>query len=123
MPDKTDATDRFISPEKPPEGADRELLIILVEECAEVQQRATKALRFGMTERQVGTELGNDERLALEVGDIMEVVERLIARGILSEARIAEGQAHKKKQLAKYMQHQEGAPKSPYAGQREKDTP
>ena len=49
------------------------LLTIVAEECAEVAQRATKALRFGLTDP-AGTqegELTNKERLLQEYGDLM----------------------------------------------------
>lgn len=53
------------------------LLIKLIEECAEVQQRATKALRFGLSETQPGQTLSNACRLADEVMDLMAAVEML----------------------------------------------
>jgi len=55
------------------------LLTIVAEECAEVAQRATKALRFGLTDPK-GTqegELSNKERLLQEYGDLMAAMRLL----------------------------------------------
>ena len=49
------------------------LLTILAEECAEVAQRASKALRFGLDEQQSGQELTNAERIAGEMDDLVAV--------------------------------------------------
>jgi len=45
-------TDKFITPCELPTEYEREVLTILMEECAEVIQRASKALRFGLDEVQ-----------------------------------------------------------------------
>ena len=53
------------------------LLTILIEECAEVQQRATKALRFSMTDpngTEPGQELTNETRLYYEINDLLAVI-------------------------------------------------
>lgn len=56
------------------------LLTILIEECNETAQRATKALRFGLTEVQPGQEKTNAERLVYEFNDIVAVMELLHQR-------------------------------------------
>lgn len=62
------------------------LLIKLIEECAEVQQRATKALTFGIYETQAEgpstntrpeTKLNNNARLVQEFTDLVAVAEML----------------------------------------------
>lgn len=95
---------KFISPEPPPNDQEREILTILIEECAEVQQRATKALRFGLQERQPGQELTNVERLSREVGDLYEIIDVAIERGLIEMGEVETGAENKKRQLAKYMQ-------------------
>ena len=60
------------------------LLTILAEECAEVAQRAAKALRFGLGECQPGQELCNRERLEEELRDLMEAARMLEADGSLT---------------------------------------
>ena len=59
------------------------LLIRLAEECAEVQQRITKALTYGLTEKQPGQGLDNNERLALELDDLFGVHEMLLHRSVI----------------------------------------
>lgn len=104
----TNAAERFISPGRPPEGRTREIIEIIIEECAEIQQRATKALRFGLNEVQPGQTFTNAYRMGGEVGDLLEVVDMAIREGVFSEISIADGRASKQRQLARYMQHQPG---------------
>lgn len=47
------------------------LISIVAEECAEVAQRCSKALRFGLTEVQPGQPLSNAERIAYEYADLV----------------------------------------------------
>lgn len=56
------------------------LLVILAEECNEVAQRCTKALRFGLTEVQPGQEHTNAQRIRYELADLIGVVEMLYFR-------------------------------------------
>ena len=55
-----------------------QLLVILTEECAQVSQRASKALRFGLTDP-AGTEPGqpytNKDRLLMEINDLYGVID------------------------------------------------
>ena len=53
------------------------LLLCVMEECAEVSQRASKALRFGLEEIQPGQQLTNAQRLVLEYADLYAVFEML----------------------------------------------
>lgn len=53
------------------------LLTILAEECAEVAQRATKALRFGMDEAQPGQPYTNEQRLEEELCHLVAAWEML----------------------------------------------
>jgi len=99
-------TERFITPCDLPTPHERELLTILVEECAEIQQRATKALRFGLAEIQPGQHFTNKFRLGSEIGDLMEVIQRCLAAQVVRETAIKQGRVHKRAQLDKYMQTQ-----------------
>lgn len=96
--------DRFISPMPLPTPREREILNIIIEECAEIQHRACKALRFGMGEVQPGQTLTNAERLADEIGDFGGILELADAEGIVSEDRVLAASAVKRRKLEKYMQ-------------------
>jgi NTP pyrophosphatase (non-canonical NTP hydrolase) len=61
------------------------LLTILAEECAEVSQRVTKALRFGIHEHQHGY-APNDERLLSELDDLYTAVKMLVDVGVLERS-------------------------------------
>lgn len=53
------------------------LLTILAEECAEAAQRASKAIRFGLTEVQPGQSDDNVRRLERELADVVAVAEMI----------------------------------------------
>ena len=53
------------------------LLICLAEECNEVAQRVSKALRFGLTEVQAGQNRTNAERIMDEFMDLTAVLAML----------------------------------------------
>jgi hypothetical protein len=50
------------------------LLLIGMEECSEVAQRLSKALRFGMEEIQPGQSLTNRERIQVEWNDLVAMM-------------------------------------------------
>jgi len=53
------------------------LLTILAEECAEVAQRASKCLRFGMLDVEEDESENNKQRLMAEFADLIAVYEML----------------------------------------------
>lgn len=59
------------------------LLVCLAEECDEVGQRVSKALRFGLTEVQEGQPLSNADRIIEEMRDLWSVLEILQDDGVL----------------------------------------
>lgn len=59
------------------------LLTILAEECAEVAQRASKALRFGLGEIEPGQDKTNARRIMDEVNDFIAVYQ-MIAGPVVS---------------------------------------
>lgn len=84
------------------------LLAVLMEECAEVSQRASKGLRFTMEEVQPGQDQTNDQRLAGELNDLLAVVELIQDRGFLNDLRGPGAVAAitaKKSKVAKFMQY------------------
>lgn len=56
------------------------LLNVLIEECAEVIQRATKAKRFGLWEIQPEQRLTNQERLVYELNDLVATADLLLCK-------------------------------------------
>jgi NTP pyrophosphatase (non-canonical NTP hydrolase) len=80
------------------------LLTIIAEECAEVAQRTTKALRFGLTDP-AGTqpgELTNRERLLQEYGDLMAAMRMLFPEEFL-HIPITEYQEKKVERIEKFL--------------------
>jgi hypothetical protein len=59
------------------------LLTCLAEECAEVAQRVSKALRFGLDEVQRDQPLRNRDRIQDELYDLIAVAEILATEGVL----------------------------------------
>jgi len=80
------------------------LLTILAEECAEVHQRCSKAIRFGMQEVQQGQPLNNKERILLEFNDLIATVELLFdckSTDLIDEGKLKA----KKEKVEKYMNY------------------
>lgn len=78
------------------------LLTLLAEECAEVSQRATKAIRFGLDDPK-GAQPGfpsNKEILLEEINDLLVVVEMLFGENYVNKTQ----QNHKKEKIQKYTQ-------------------
>lgn len=81
------------------------LLTLLAEECAEVSQRATKAIRFGLEDPK-GTQEGfstNKQRLLWEINDLIAVIELLFGNDYVDESlkRIKKEKIEKYTQLSK----------------------
>lgn len=83
------------------------LLSCLAEECTEVGQRVSKALRFGIGEVQPGQPLTNAERIVGEIVDLFAVVEMLDAEGILHTGDHRAQIAAKKDKIEKFMRYAE----------------
>jgi len=87
-----------------PTDRERETLIILMEEALEVVHRASKALRFGLSEIQPGQPYTNAARISREVGDFFAVAALAVEEKTLFESDIMSNHAVKGGKLAKYMQ-------------------
>mgnify|MGYP000069449613 CR=1 FL=1 len=96
--------DKFVTPCELPTPREREILTIIIEEAAEVQQRATKMLRFGVREVQPGQPYNNAERLADEVGDFSAILEMAYNAGLLSQERVVIAAKRKDEKLRAFMQ-------------------
>lgn len=82
------------------------LLSCLAEECCEVGQRVSKALRFGLAEVQAGQPLTNAERIAEELRDLWSVALMLSDEGHLGLANLwptAEQTRAKRLKIEKFM--------------------
>lgn len=77
------------------------LLVVLGEECAEVAQRASKAIRFGLYEVQPGQPDDNKRRIEVELADLMATAE-LLGLEIREEDKDA-----KRLKLRKFMDYAE----------------
>jgi len=84
-------------------------LICLMEECAEITQRISKAFRFGIDN--VHPKYGEDSNrvlLAQECGDILGVIDELIAFDVIDIDIINEYRARKPDRIRKYKEEYHG---------------
>jgi len=86
---------------------DENMLVLLMEECAEISEvcgkigvRASKILRFGGQEVQVGQLLSNTQRLIAELADMAGTIEYLVDAGIITRDDIDTKKAKINKFLA-----------------------
>lgn len=82
---------------------ERELLVILMEECGEVIQAASKLIRFGK-ENRPDTGFSNSFVLGAEIGDLERVILMVIENDIVTLTSIEEGRQRKRERLAQFMQ-------------------
>lgn len=73
-----------------------EILIILAEECAELQQAATKIIRFG------SQDISNINQLQDEMGDVLALLSILDFKGVVNSDKIMKRVPVKLKKLKKY---------------------
>ncbi len=88
-----------------PEGIERELLMVLMEEYAEVQQQVSKVLRFGLHVTGPDNERTNAELLAAEVGDLSHMIQRCIEIGLFTAEDIATAAEAKRTKLNRFLRH------------------
>lgn len=72
-----------------------ELLVIFMEECAEASVEASKVIRFGRNDEEVGS-------LAREVGDIVCMINLLEEYGLINRNQINKYALDKKEKLKKW---------------------
>jgi len=77
--------------------ANREILLITQEECAEVTQAISKVFRFGMEDTHKGE--SNREHLEEEIGDLMCMIDLLIDSGMVSESAVMTAKREKMMKL------------------------
>lgn len=96
--------EKFVTSCALPTDHEREILVILIEECAEVIHRATKILRFGRDEIQPEQPHTNRERLSIELGDLKAVVAMAANAGLLDLCIVDEFAIRKRDKLERFMQ-------------------
>lgn len=80
------------------------LLMCLAEECNEVGKMASKIYRFGQNDIQPGHKIKNRDRLALEIGDILGVVDMLKRTGLkIDECWVNFARKEKPKRIQIYL--------------------
>lgn len=79
------------------------LLTCLIEECAEIQKSATKALRFGLDDHGPDGPPINSESIAHEITDLLAVIEMLESEEIIPILRTPQAIQAKKDKVIKYM--------------------
>ena len=73
---------------------DQELMTITMEECGELIQACSKAIRCGTYE--------NNDALKEELCDVMCMIDLLVERGCISKSELNNGSQLKKLKLIKY---------------------
>ena len=84
------------------------LLICLIEECAEIQQAATKALRFGLNNGHPSRRNTNADDIAKECCDLIAIIELLEEEKIINGMTNIQNIKHKKKKMKHYMNYSRG---------------
>ena len=72
-----------------------ELLVIFMEECAEASVEASKVIRFGRNDEEVGS-------LSREIGDLMCMINLLEEYGLINRNQINQYALAKKEKLKKW---------------------
>lgn len=99
-------TDKFIYTHPKPTPYQNELLTQLIEECSEGIQRATKMQRFGVEEVQKDQPLTNEQRLSMEVGNLLFIIRLAADAKILRNETILLGVMEKCEKLNRYLQNE-----------------
>ena len=79
------------------------LLTCLIEECAEIQKAATKALRFGLNDQYKDTTPAQD--ISRECCDLIAVIEMLEEEGIIEKTGTIRAIEQKKVRVNHYMEY------------------
>lgn len=80
----------------------REALLILQEECAEVTQAVSKVFRFGFDSRWPENGPDNRQRLQEEIGDLLAMVDILVENCTISDTEINDARQNKRNKLKKW---------------------
>jgi dihydroorotase len=84
------------------------LLTCLIEECAEIQKSAAKALRFGLDDHAPNSDSTNADDISTEIYDLIAVIEMLKEENIIPNINTEESKSLiniKKEKVKKYMNY------------------
>jgi len=82
------------------------LLTCLAEECAELQQAISKALRFGLQDRYPGSNTTNAQDIAKESIEVLALIELLQEQGIILKPRGTKDMVNaKRNRVNEYMKY------------------
>jgi NTP pyrophosphatase (non-canonical NTP hydrolase) len=81
---------------------EKEVMDILQEECAEVIQAVSKVSRFGIDNYKPGKPKTNREHLEEELGDLLAMVDIMLAQGIVSWDNLEVAKQAKTEKLKKW---------------------
>lgn len=81
----------------------KHLLVIMMEECGEIVQGASKILRFGHNSYHPGSNETNEEHVLKEINDLLAVIEMTVGVPI-EEVIDRELMAEKKERVEKYLE-------------------
>ena len=80
---------------------EKEILVITQEECAEVIQEISKCFRFGINSLHKSGEVHRSV-LEQEIGDLLCMIDLLVAEGLVDKENIDSAKERKKIKLKKY---------------------
>ncbi len=95
---------KYVSKHPKPTPYEREVLTIMIEECAEVIQAATKLLRFGANDGYPGTGRTNEDDLGKEIGDLQCMIDMARNLGLVNGDDIATASFNKSIKVREFMQ-------------------
>ena len=80
--------------------AQKEILLIAQEECAEVTQAISKAFRFGLDGEHIG--VTNRARLTEETGDLLCMIQLMVESGLIVQSEVDTAAFNKRNKLLKW---------------------
>lgn len=89
-----------------PTAAERERLLLIIEECSEAIKLCTKIMRFGYDSTHPAREHNNRKRLAHELGHIGAAVSFLVDAGDISRLEMIGAQVEKQQTIGPHTHFQ-----------------
>ena len=83
-------------------SSDKEVMDILQEECAEVIQAVSKISRFGIDNAKPGKDQTNREHLEEELGDVLAMIDIMLANKVVSRDNLEIAKRAKIEKLKKW---------------------